>query len=79
MTGMDVHGATEQAYKNGFEDGKNAVEVSNHNRISRISTINRALGMIEGVSCGVDTAIADTLLAAVEMIDTAVGELLADG
>ena len=31
--------------------------------------IQRALGIIEGVACGVDSAWADMLIAAVEMID----------
>ena len=43
--------------------------------ISQVSTINRALGMIEGVSCGLDKAYAETLIDAVEMIDAAVKEI----
>ena len=47
--------------------------------ISHVSTIQRALGMIEGASCGVDSAVATTLIDAVEMIDIAVKELTEDG
>ena len=43
--------------------------------ISSISTIERALGMIEGVSCSLENKYADTLLDAVEMIDRAVKEI----
>ncbi|MBR5878856.1 MAG: hypothetical protein IKY91_04835 [Akkermansia sp.] len=38
------------------------------NRINR-STIERALGIIEGVACGVPERAADMLYTAVEMID----------
>ena len=76
---MENYVATEQAYKNGFKDGKLAGENSNDKRLSRLSTINRALGMIEGVACGVNVDVADTLLAAVEMLDVAVKELMEDG
>ena len=47
--------------------------------ISQISTINRALGMIEGASCGVDSAVATTLIDAVEMIDIAIKEMVEYG
>lgn len=47
--------------------------------ISQISTINRALGMIEGAACGVDSAVATTLIDAVEMIDIAIKEIVEDG
>ena len=47
----------------------------NEKLICSLSTIERALGMIEGVSCGLDSAFADTLLTAVEMIDAAVKEI----
>ncbi len=43
--------------------------------ISTISTIERALGIIEGVSYGVDSKYEDILLTAVEMIDEAVKEI----
>ena len=41
-----------------------------------ISTIQRALGMIEGVSCGVEKEAASALIDAVEMIDGALKEVL---
>ena len=44
-------------------------------RISAISTIERALGIIEGVSCCVNNKYADSLITAVEMIDGAVKEI----
>jgi hypothetical protein len=47
--------------------------------ISQISTINRALGMIEGASCGLDAAVGTTLADAVQMIDEAIKELMEDG
>lgn len=49
--------------------------MANEKLISSLSTIERALGMIEGVSCGLDKAYADTLLDAVEMIECAVKEI----
>lgn len=49
--------------------------MENEKLISSISTIERALGMIEGVSCGLNKAYADTLLDAIEMIDGAVKEI----
>ena len=48
-------------------------------QISQISTINRALGMIEGVSCGLENKYADTLLDAIEMIEAVVKEIFEDG
>ena len=51
----------------------------NEKQINKICTIERALGMIEGVSCGVDNAIAATLIDAVEMIENAVKEIFEDG
>lgn len=53
--------------------------MANEKLICSLSTINRALGMIEGVSCGLDRAFADTLIDAVEMIDAAVKEITGDG
>lgn len=49
--------------------------MANEKLISSISTIERALGMIEGVSCGLEKAYSDTLLDAIEMIDGAVKEI----
>ena len=40
-----------------------------------LSTIERALGMIEGISCGLETKYATTLIDAVEMIEEAVKEI----
>ena len=53
--------------------------VANEKLISHVSTIQRALGMIEGASCGVDSAVATTLIDAVEMIDIAIKEMTEDG
>ena len=44
-------------------------------QLKALSTINRALGIIEGISCGLDNAIASGLIDAVEMIDNAVKEI----
>lgn len=41
----------------------------------QISTIERALGIIEGIACGVASAHADMLITAVEMIEGAVKEI----
>ena len=49
--------------------------MANEKLISYISTIERALGMIEGVSCGLDNRYAQTLLDALEMIGGAVNEI----
>jgi hypothetical protein len=49
--------------------------MANEKLISALSTIERALGLIEGVSCGLDKAYADTLLDAIGMIDAAVKEI----
>ena len=43
--------------------------------LEALSAIERALGMIEGISYGVDETIATGLIDAVEMIDNAVKEL----
>lgn len=51
------------------------ITITTEKRMSSISTIERALGLIEGVSCGLDKAYADTLIDAVEMIDCAVKEI----
>ena len=51
------------------------VTITTEKRMSSISTIERALGLIEGVSCGLEKAYADTLIDAVEMIDGALKEI----
>ena len=43
--------------------------------LSAISTIERALGMIEGVSTGLSSDQASALIDAVEMIDNALKEI----
>jgi len=48
-------------------------------KLCALSTINRALGIIEGASCGLDAAVGTTLADAVQMIDEAVKELTEDG
>jgi hypothetical protein len=55
--------------------GTGGQKMANEKLISSISTIERALGMIEGVSCGLENKYADTLLDAIEMIDGAVKEI----
>lgn len=47
--------------------------------ISQISTINRALGMVEGVSYGLDCPAGQVLADAVQMIDETVKEMVEDG
>ena len=47
-------------------------------KLNAISSIHRALGMIEGVSSAVSEAAGSTLIDAVEMIDNALEEVLAD-
>ena len=49
-----------------------------NDNLKALSTIERALGMIEGVACGVDSAAATTLIDAVEMIDAALKEVTND-
>ncbi len=53
--------------------------MANEKMISCISTINRALGMIEGVSYGVVDSAGSALIDAVQMIEEAVKELMEDG
>ena len=53
--------------------------MANNKLISQVSTIQRALGMIEGAACGVDSAVSTTLIDAVEMIDNTVREMMEDG
>lgn len=49
--------------------------MANEKLISSLSIIERALGMIEGVSCGLEQKYAYALLDAIEMIDGAVKEI----
>ena len=49
--------------------------MTNEKLLSIISAIERALGMIEGVSYGLTAGQASALLDAVEMIDSAVKEI----
>ncbi len=42
-------------------------------------SINRALGWLEGISCGVPNDIATGIIDAVETIDNALKEMLEDG
>lgn len=51
------------------------ITLTTKRQMSSISIIDRALGMIEGVSCGLENKYADTLLDAIEMIDVAVKEI----
>lgn len=48
-------------------------------KLKLISDINRALGMIEGISCGLSKDAASCLIDAVQMIDEAMEEVSADG
>ena len=48
-------------------------------QISNLSTIHRALGIIEGVMLLADDRVQTTLCTAVEMIDDALKEVLEDG
>ena len=47
--------------------------------LQALSTIERALGMIEGISYGVDEQISTGLIDAVEMIDLAIKEIKENG
>ena len=51
----------------------------NEKLISQISTITRALGMIEGVSYGLSDSVGTALADAVQMIDETIKEMLEDG
>lgn len=53
--------------------------MANEKLISQISTIQRALGMIEGVSCGMEQGVEQALVDAVQMIEETVKEILEDG
>lgn len=48
-------------------------------KLGFISAINRALGMIEGVSYGLDGPVGACLVDAVQMIDAAMEGVLTDG
>lgn len=48
-------------------------------KLDFISTVSRALGMIEGISCGLSKDAASCLIDAVQMIDAAMEEVFADG
>lgn len=52
--------------------------MANEKVISLVSAINRALGVIEGVSYGLEAPVSEALVDAVQMIDEAVKEI-ADG
>lgn len=52
--------------------------MANEKLIPQISTINRALGMIEGVSYGLEDSAGTALNDAVEMIDQVIKEMLED-
>ncbi len=53
--------------------------MANDKLISQISTINRALGMIEGVSYGMEQSAGQALGDAVQMIEETIKEMLEDG
>ena len=53
--------------------------MENEKLIRRISTIQRALGMIDGVSYGLPDSAGTALADAVQMIDEAIKEMLEDG
>ncbi|MBQ8360011.1 MAG: hypothetical protein IJX37_08955 [Oscillospiraceae bacterium] len=53
--------------------------MANEKTISQIGTIQRALGMIEGVSYGMEQSAGQALADAVQMIDETVKEMLEDG
>lgn len=51
----------------------------NEKLINQISTINRALGMIEGVSYGMEQSAGQALADAVQMIEETIKEMVEDG
>lgn len=53
--------------------------MANEKLLNQISTINRALGIIEGVMLVSDDKMQQALATAVEMIDEAMKEVFADG
>ena len=53
--------------------------MANEKLINRISTINRALGIIEGVSYGMQEPAGQALADAVQMIEETVKEMVEDG
>lgn len=65
---MDIHTATEQAYKKGYEDGKRDTE-----------TVQRALGIIEGVATVSQESVATILYNAIEMLDSVLDGGAGDG
>ena len=50
--------------------------MANEKLISAISTIERALGIIEGVACGLEGGAQSALLDAVEIMDVALKEII---
>lgn len=48
-------------------------------KLSALGEIQRALGMLEGLSCAVDKSIAAGIVDAVAIIDDALKEALGDG
>lgn len=53
--------------------------MANEKLISQISTIQRALGMIEGVSYGMEQCAGQALADAVQMIEETIKEMMEDG
>lgn len=53
--------------------------MTNKKMMAQTGVIQRALGMLEGVSCGVDEAAAVTIMDAVHMIEGALKELAESG
>ncbi|MBO5953301.1 MAG: hypothetical protein J6Q53_04175 [Oscillospiraceae bacterium] len=53
--------------------------MANEKLISQISTIQRALGIIEGVTFLLETVQANEIIRAIDMIDEVAKELLEDG
>lgn len=74
---MNEFEATEQAFKNGYKAGLG--DGGNGKRVCQISTIQRALGMIEGVSYGMEQSAGQALADAVQMIEETIKEMLEDG
>lgn len=55
------------------------MKMMNENMVAIISDINRALGMIEGVSYGAEDSVSQCLVDAVQIIDNAMEELKKHG
>lgn len=51
------------------------VTLTTEKQISSISTIERALGILEGITVGMDAKLADTIFTAIEMLENAVKEI----